>query len=33
MDTKLNKYLNGEKDSFIICRNSQGTEVRATPFG
>jgi len=32
MDTKLNKYLNGEKDSFIICRNSQGTEVRATPL-
>jgi extracellular factor (EF) 3-hydroxypalmitic acid methyl ester biosynthesis protein len=32
MDTKLNKVLYGEKDTFIVCRNSQGIEVRATPL-
>jgi len=34
-DTKENKIIvpgSGEKDTFIVCRNSQGMEVRATPL-
>jgi extracellular factor (EF) 3-hydroxypalmitic acid methyl ester biosynthesis protein len=30
MDNKLGNT--GQKDSFIVCRNSQGVEVRATPL-
>lgn len=30
MDTKVISTASGEKDSFIVCRNSQGMEVRAS---
>ncbi|MCL5099382.1 MAG: class I SAM-dependent methyltransferase [Candidatus Omnitrophica bacterium] len=32
MDNKLSVPDSGEKESFIVCRNSQGIEVRATPL-
>src|SRR5205085_10592726 len=32
MENKLSLQGGGEKDSLIICRNSQGLEVRATPL-
>src|ERR1041385_7344824 len=30
METKVTSGANGEKDSIIVCRNSQGLEVRAS---
>jgi extracellular factor (EF) 3-hydroxypalmitic acid methyl ester biosynthesis protein len=32
MDNKIALQGGGEKDSLIVCRNSQGMEVRATPL-
>src|SRR6478672_4466962 len=32
MENKLSLQGGGEKDSLIVCRNSQGLEVRATPL-
>src|SRR6185369_7973370 len=32
MDNKILLQGAGEKDSLIVCRNSQGMEVRATPL-
>jgi hypothetical protein len=32
MDNKISFQGGGDKDSLIVCRNSQGLEVRATPL-
>lgn len=32
MDNKLITPVSGPKDTFIVCRNSQGAEVRASPL-
>ena len=32
MDTNIAKTSVGERNSFIVCRNSQGLEIRATPL-
>ena len=32
MDSKVISPSTGERDTFIVCRNSQGVEVRATPL-
>lgn len=32
MDDSATRLQTGEKNSFIVCRNSQGVEIRATPL-
>src|SRR5438128_5539720 len=32
MESNPTKAQSGERNSFIVCRNSQGLEIRATPL-